>query len=122
MEAGAAELLECARDRVARGWTQHAEARDDAGAPVDPWRPQAVAWSLLGTIVASYDELARRRPEFGLDQLAVALHWLAGHVDDDSLVAWNDAPGREQADVVAALQQAIESGRRGGPLYVISAN
>src|ERR1051326_388108 len=37
----AVELLRCASDLIRRGWTQHAESRDAAGAAVDPWQPSA---------------------------------------------------------------------------------
>jgi hypothetical protein len=118
----ALELLTLARDRIASGWTQGAEARTDAGDPIDPWRPSATVWSLLGTIVASYEELSQRDLEFGLDQLAAALHRLSAFVDDDSLVRWNDAPGRTQADVLDALGHAIEIEASGPPLFVYSPN
>jgi hypothetical protein len=122
MASTALGLLELARDRIARGWTQGAEARDAGGEPTDPWRQNAVAWSLLGTVVASYEEIAHREPDFGLDQLAVAMHRLAEFVDDDSLARWNDQPERTQDDVLETLEQAVEAESAGPPLFVYSPN
>jgi hypothetical protein len=122
MAATALALLELSRDRVASGWTQGAEARTRAGVPIDPWRAGAVEWSLLGTIVAAYEDLARADDGFGLDQLAIALHRLAEFVDDDSLANWNDRPGRTQADVLATLDLAAEAESLRPPVFVYSRN
>jgi hypothetical protein len=122
MASTALALLELSRARVARGWTQGTEARTDAGTPIDPWRAGAVEWSLLGTIVAAYEDLARADDGFGLDQLAVALHRLAEFVDDDSLAQWNDHPERTQADVVATLDLAVEAEVLRPPVFVYSRN
>lgn len=122
MASTALHLLELAYDRIARGWTQGEEARDAGGEPTDPWRREAVSWSLLGAIVAAYEELARRAASFGLDQLAVAMHRLAAFVDDDSLARWNDRPERTQDEVLATLGQAVDAEATGPPLFVYSPN
>ncbi len=104
---GAAALLLRARDLVAAGWTQAADARAADGREVDPWADDAVAWSLLGAVVAALEEQqADAGGELPLGELAVALHALAGFVDDDSLTGWNDAPRRAQGEVEAALTAA----------------
>ena len=41
-----------------------------------------------------------------LAQLEAACAFLAEVVDSDTLSDWNDAPGRTQADVLAALAEA----------------
>ena len=110
MDTGAVDLLYRARDLVARGWTQHADARTAGGAGVEPWHAAAVAWSLLGAIVAALEERADDDRELPLVQLALALDELAVQVDDDSLARWNDLPTRTQADVAHALDAAARAG------------
>lgn len=65
-----------------------------------------MSWSLLGALVAVLESEAAVRGELPLDELAAALYALAALVETDSLVAWNDVPGRTQADVVRALDGA----------------
>lgn len=122
MTPTALDLLHLASTRIGRGWTQGAEARAAGGEPTEPWRRDAVCWSLLGTIVAAYEELSRREAGLGLDQLAIAMRRLAQFVDADSLALWNDEPGRTQADVVATLGQAVDAEATGPPLFVYSPN
>jgi hypothetical protein len=105
----AAALLLRSRQLVAAGWTQGADARAADGREVDPWADDAVAWSLLGALVAALEEQQTRpEGELPLEELAVALHALAGCVDDDSLTVWNDTSKRTGAEVEAALAAAAE--------------
>jgi len=107
--ADARSFLFEARDLVASSWTQHTEARSDDGNPIDPWSSDATSWSLLGALVAVYARLQRVDGEgSALEALARACVKLAKTVDSDSLAAWNDAGGRTQADVLAALDEAAE--------------
>ena len=104
---GQALLLEAA-ELAARGWTQRAEAIDAAGNPVDPWDEAAVAWSLLGALVAAME---RRTPPGGalvVAELAAACVALLPYVDDDDLKTWNDVPQRTQADIVSGLRAAAD--------------
>ena len=105
--AGMSLLLAHARNLIASAWTQHADARDVVGLAVDPWKPDAVSWSLLGALVASYDRLLSADGQG--DAVAALRHactLLAPVVDSESLSDWNDAPERTQADVLAALDEA----------------
>lgn len=109
----AAALLTRARELVAAGWTQAADARAADGREVDPWKDDAVAWSLLGAIVAALEEQERQAgDELQLGELAGALHALAGFVDDDSLSRWNDMSWRTAAEVEAALAAAAAEAAR----------
>jgi hypothetical protein len=99
-------VLADARGFVDRGWCQHTDARDAAGAEVEPWDERAVAWSLLGAIVAVLEREARERGEVPLEELAASLYALADVVDVDSLAEWNDAPGRTKEQTTDALAQA----------------
>jgi hypothetical protein len=105
----AAALLLRSRQLLADGWTQGADARATDGREVDPWADDAVAWSLLGALVAALEEQqAQPGGELPLEELAVALHALAGFVDEDSLSVWNDTPRRTRTEVEAALAAAAE--------------
>jgi hypothetical protein len=99
-------LLGEATLRVRRGWCQGADARDANGSEVEPWDERAVCWSLLGALVAVLEDEARFRGDVPIEELAASLYALADVIDVDSLAHWNDAPGRTQAHVVAALAAA----------------
>jgi hypothetical protein len=105
--AGMSLLLAHARNLISSSWTQHAEARDADGIAIDPWRPNAVSWSLLGAVVAGYDQQLSQDGKGGaVAALRSACALLAQVVDADSLPDWNDAPERTQTDVLAALDGA----------------
>jgi hypothetical protein len=112
MDSGAADLLFRARDLVLSGWCQDVDARAADGAEVQPWQATAVAWSLLGSLVAALEEAADHGRELPLGYLAAALRELANFVDDDSLAGWNDDDDRTQADVAATLDAAASAARR----------
>ena len=66
-------LLSEARELIAHGWTQGADARDASGAAVDAWAPSAGRWSLLGALVAVLERQAATTGEMRRDELAAAL-------------------------------------------------
>jgi hypothetical protein len=109
VDTRAVELLRRASDLIRRGWTQHAESRDIAGAAVDPWQRAAICWSLLGALVAALEEQSDRGVDLALGQLADALDALALFVDSDSLADWNDDPRRTQDDVIGVLEAAVDA-------------
>jgi hypothetical protein len=109
VETRAVELLRRASDLIRRGWTQHAESRDAAGGPVDPWLSSATSWSLLGALVAALEEETDVGDDLPLEQLADALDALALFVDSDSLADWNDDPRRTQDDVLGVLGAAADA-------------
>jgi hypothetical protein len=108
VDTRAVELLRRASDLIRRGWTQHAESRDAAGAEVEPWQPTATCWSLLGALVAALEEVTDGG-DLPLAQLADALDALALFVDSDSLADWNDDPRRTRDDVIGVLGVAAEA-------------
>jgi hypothetical protein len=109
VDTRAVELLRRASDLIRRGWTQHAESRDIAGAAVDPWQPAATCWSLLGALVAALEDETNDGDDLPLQQLADALDALALFVDSDSLADWTDDPRRTQDDVLGVLGAAAEA-------------
>jgi hypothetical protein len=109
VDRGSVELLRRACDLVRSGWSQHADARSAEGVEVQPWHETAVAWSLLGALVAALEERADRGRDLPLDHLAAALNELAENIDDDSLANWNDEPTRTRDDVINTLESAATS-------------
>jgi hypothetical protein len=109
VDRGSVELLQRARDLVRKGWSQRADARSAEGVEVRPWHETAVAWSLLGALVAALEERADDGRDLPLDDLAAALNELARRIDDDSLTNWNDEPARTQDDVINMLEAAATS-------------
>ena len=109
VDQGAVELLHGACELVRSGWSQHADARSAEGVPVQPWQKSAVAWSLLGALVATLEQRSDHGRDLPLDHLAAALNELAKLIDDDSLTDWNDEPLRTQAEVINTLGAAATS-------------
>ena len=109
MNRGSVDLLQRACELVRSGWSQHADARSADGDEVKPWQEAAVAWSLLGALVAALEEQADHGRELPLEHLAAALNELADRIDDDSLANWNDEPTRTRDDVIDALDAAATS-------------
>jgi hypothetical protein len=100
------DILTNGRDLVVQGWTTGADARDREGLPVHPWSGDARSWSVLGAIICGDETHQGRVP---ISRLAHAAVLLAHALDTQSLSKWNDAPGRTQADAVAAFDAAIAS-------------
>lgn len=88
------EILRRARERIARGWCQHVNARAADGREVEP-SDRAVEWCAVGAVWRDVDAL-----------LAVErVLQLRGF--SDALWVWNDQPGRTQAEVLALFDEAI---------------
>jgi hypothetical protein len=100
-------LLKDVRVLVARGWTQGADARNADGDEVEPWDPEATAWSLLGAIVAVLEHEAETSGELPLEEVAGALYAIADVIHVESLAEWNDTLAHSQDDVLETLRRAI---------------
>jgi hypothetical protein len=94
------------RDLVACAWTQGADARDRDGQAVHPWGSEASSWSVLGAIICGDETRQGRVP---IERLAQAAVLLAGSLNTQSLVDWNNTPGRTQAEAISAFDAAIAS-------------
>ena len=105
VDPGAERILARARDLVAYGWAQGAEARDEQDEAVRPWSPEARRWSLLGALVAAVD-LPAHPGAVTLQPLRRALAALAEVIEDPLLAEWNDQPGQTQEAVVGVLDAA----------------
>jgi hypothetical protein len=108
-------MLMEARGLLVRSWSQGAQARDETGQAVQAWSQEAASWSLLGSLLASWyrhneslheDFVAHSMDARALGDAMAALGSATGSADLDG---WNDAEGRHLADVLAAVDGAIES-------------
>lgn len=101
----AADVLRAARQLLTApgAWIQKAYARDHEGTSIDENDSQvdATCWCLYGAIRRAGNFRFQRKAE---DSVAGTL--LATVLNND-VTGFNDAPGRTQADVLAALDQAL---------------
>ena len=104
---GAIVVLRGAHELLASGWCQGADARDASGRAVEPWDDRATAWSLLGALVAQTEPARLESGELTVAALRRAVGALAEVLTAESLSEWNDAPGRDAAEVANILTRAI---------------
>ena len=105
-------MLQEARNLLLRGWSRGGQARDVRGRVVLPWSDDAAAWSLLGALLATWqvhdmsdaDFVAHRADAQALGDATEALGEATGTA---ALDQWNDADGRDLAEVVAAVDRAL---------------
>ena len=105
-------MLQEARGLLLRGWSRGAQARDARGQVVLPWSDDATAWSLLGALLATWqvhdmedaDFVAHRADARALGDATQALGEATG---TSALDQWNDAEGRNLAEVVGAVDRAL---------------
>jgi len=102
------EILIAARAKIERPecWTQRAFAKTALlnKAKVDSQR--AVCWCALGAIAA----ITREDPNYVNDDVYWLLHRAMGlPANEIAVAAWNDAPGRTHAEVLAVFERAIKA-------------
>jgi hypothetical protein len=114
VDTAAAMLVE-ARVLLLRGWSQGAQARDERGQSVQAWSQEASSWSLLGSLLATWyqhnealedDFVAHSMDARALGDAMAALGTATGSADLDG---WNDSVGRSLADILGAVDGALES-------------
>lgn len=102
----ALEILTAARAKVAQGWVQGAYARGGC---------YCVSGAITEAVTGSPDlwpkSWADRASPWCVARELLSRAIGANSVDD--IVSFNDAPGRTQAEVVAAFDKAIEMARGG---------
>jgi hypothetical protein len=104
--ASVAEILDAAADLIEPegAWTQKANARDAGGEKVSALGSAATCFCMAGALIrASGGEYPKTFVEAVLPEPSSPYH--------DWLVAFNDAPGRTQAEVVAKLREAAAAAR-----------
>ncbi|HWB15922.1 MAG TPA: hypothetical protein VG538_05895 [Vicinamibacterales bacterium] len=105
------EHLVAARALIAQGWCRNADARDRTGRSVQSTSDAACAWCIEGAIFRVTHTAANDWP---LCQMVTALMGAREYpysypFSREALSAWNDKPGRTQADVLALFDRAIEA-------------
>ena len=91
------QILIDARALLAKGWTQRASSRDEDGLPPTAGKP-SVCWCAYGALMTAN----WRESDEVYDWLERKFNLRGG------LVAWNDQPGRTQAEVLDLFDRAIE--------------
>ena len=106
-EMGVADVLNKAADLLEPegAWTQGVYGRSSSGAvTTQAGVKKAACRCMIGALFAASDE----RSIYDLEHSA-AYQVLVSHLSvEDEPTDWNDAPGRTQAEVVAALRQAAK--------------
>ena len=109
------ELLRRGRERILRGWTQHAPARTATGTMCGANDPAAVAWCAAGAAWYANDSI----PDYvndpcyrlyveALAELRRSIAELSPDEDHgDHLGPWNDVRHRTQADALRLYDVAI---------------
>lgn len=111
-----ADILAAAADLIEPegAWTQSEFMRDPTGivsSEDEPLLPDANCWCALGAIAQVCD----LNPwESWAGHPADAAMWALAGVVGRSVAGWNDAPGRTQAEVVAALREAAAKAAEAG--------
>jgi hypothetical protein len=110
-ESESVEVLKAARARIMQRWCNKAGADDQGGVCAQIAITRSADWThndfLRGKADKTLDYLHRAINE-GQSQ-PLRLHRRGDY--DMSIIEWNDAPGRTQAEVVAAFDRAIELAR-----------
>lgn len=103
-----AVVLERAAELIERGHCKGALARDVKGERVFVASPNAAKWCLWGSVEC----VVRQGPPIPYNLLDDIESLLARVIGGHTLAAWNDAPERTAAEVVAALRQAARLARQ----------
>ncbi len=99
----AEDAVHAVRDRMARGWTQGAVARDAGGREVSIVSEEACAWSVCSAFaLAAKDGIP-------MNHIADALRAFGDVTSATSLEAWNDDPSRTHQEVLEASLARVSS-------------
>jgi hypothetical protein len=102
-------ILREARRLIEAGWCQGAAAKDGGGKDVDPGSPAAVRFDPLGAIERAALNLFRGDGRYLVQNYYKGFYALAwGLHTGAAMTAWNNAPARRLADVLARFDRAIE--------------
>ena len=101
LEPDVRKALEDARALVKKGWAQDYNAMALGSAVCDPRSKAAARWCANGALVAATGDADSPICSMAYDVLRAAAE------TDGSLSAWNDAPGRTQAEVLALFDKAL---------------
>ena len=115
----AASVLEAAGAYCNHGWTQGIYARDENGKGCGTTAAGAVCWCASGALTKALHRVvgtaasarlwdAALREADAAMKRAIFARWPTTG-DNDSIIVWNDAKERTQADVVATFHNAADA-------------
>lgn len=109
-----AEILTKAKELISvpERWTQSTYARDQYGCHINATNPAATCWCSLGAIRRAARD-ARLHQMF--EDEHAAKHYLECALGNRYIAAFNDAPERTHAEVMAMFDRAIELAKQGQP-------
>lgn len=93
-------VLRAARDMLAKGWTQHASARDARGLSVDDRDSAACYWCMLGAISAAAGG-DKKAYSSACDKVRL--------FTGESISYYNDRSGRTKEEVLMLMDYPIRS-------------
>lgn len=100
------DILQRARTRLERGWTQRVGARDHNDHPVFPRDPQAQKWCLLGALDAASAEILQAHVLRARLRLLEQLQMLLGY--SQTILEWHDAPQRTHHDILEHVDRLTD--------------
>ncbi len=109
----AVKILQAARGRLEKGWTQRPEARDVDGSPVDAWDKSATSFCLLGSLVPSSMELQGQEEHLTNAEVRYLITDSIKktiHPEEPSLVniaLFNDSPSCTKEKVLDVMDRTI---------------
>jgi len=111
----ASALLERVEERLRLGWCQGSSGRDAEGNPVRADSPKAVKWCLSGALALEGSLFVKEHEgdDTAYESYKIAACALTDEtLDYGSRESYNDAAGRQLADVLLLVRCAIERLRR----------
>jgi hypothetical protein len=110
----ARELLQAGRARLGPGkWVKRTLARDKTGQEVLPWAPDAFRFCALGALRLEQDTAGSEAYQEAVAKLYQAVYPEAEALPAGpmsvAVVQWNDEVVRQQADVLALYDRALEA-------------
>jgi hypothetical protein len=94
------ELIQRAKERISRGWTRKAHARNSRGTVVTSDSPEASRWCIMGAL--GVDVLSTAEDPEAVVPVLRKLHVVSGF---DILTIWNDAPDTTSGQILAVLEK-----------------
>lgn len=106
-------VLRDAHKLLERGWCQGSMARDGSGTVVASHDKQACSWCASGALRTAASAATAIGDRFERTDALDKARWLLRRETGAVYISeWNDAPGRTQAEVLAAVDRAAALGEQ----------
>ncbi len=106
------EIFSHARTLIARGWTQHAHARDICLNDVDVFDPDACQFCIEGALINAAAALRLTGTEADKVVLDATLLFASTRRSKLSVMGWNDDHRRTKEEVLRAIDKTIVKAQR----------